>query len=112
MPELPKLPELPGIDDNKNLPQLPSFPRSLFGEKFSQDSIKNAIAGEKEDESGFDADESESEEETMMMQKPVGKNLKTKELENEDEYKRFQKFERRTLETPSFSDYNAPYKRT
>lgn len=53
VPELPKLPDLPDLDipdldemDESNVPhKLPSIPQSSFGEKFSQNSIKNAVSG-------------------------------------------------------------------
>ena len=55
LPSLPKLPELPTLPANQSipksqLPQLPKFPASSFGEKFSQDAIKEAVKGEKEEE--------------------------------------------------------------
>jgi hypothetical protein len=65
LPPLPKLPDLP-LDNSTNLqfkPNiLPRFPSSSLGNKFSQDTIKDAISGEKEDE---EADESEEEIQTM-----------------------------------------------
>ena len=78
LPELPKLPELSRIDVengpvNTDSPsQLPSYPSDSFGEKFSQNAIKDAIKGEKGDEEeneAYDADESqefENDEEEMM----------------------------------------------
>jgi hypothetical protein len=76
LPELPKLPDFPGVDsDNSDyadmdLPQLPSFPNNSLGNKFSQNTIKEAVAGEKEVEPE-EADELSSEfdeEEAPMMQ--------------------------------------------
>ncbi len=75
MPDLPEIPELPALPDwekenkEEELPQLPSFPNNSFGEKFSKNSIKDAVTGEKE-ERGFEADEF-VEEEPQMMQKPL-----------------------------------------
>ena len=54
LPRLPELPTLPGLQNfpdsedeySKELHQLPSFPTSEFGEKFSQDIIKNAVEGD------------------------------------------------------------------
>lgn len=51
IPELPTLPPLENFpqndyDDLRELHQLPSFPTNQIGEKFSQNSIKNAISGE------------------------------------------------------------------
>lgn len=76
LPELPKLPELPSLDEFSseskiNLPALPSYPNSSFGKKFSQNAIKDAVSGEKEEEEEFNADES-LEEETMR--KPLSRN--------------------------------------
>jgi len=67
LPELPKLPELPDIDKEEKLPQLPSFPSNQFGNKFSQNAIKEAVTGRKEVEEVYDADESVG---TRMMQRP------------------------------------------
>jgi hypothetical protein len=60
LPQLPKLPSLPSIqnfpeieeENLKELHQLPTFPTNSLGEKFSQDTIKNAIGG-KEEENEF-----------------------------------------------------------
>ena len=76
LPRLPKLPELPNIrggelDDSK-IHQLPSFPTNALGEKFSQDTIKEAIAGEKEGGEVFGADDFATNN-TQMMQKPLKK---------------------------------------
>ncbi len=54
MPELPKIPELPKFNfsselPSANLPHLPSFPNSSIGRKFSQNAIKGAISGEREE---------------------------------------------------------------
>jgi len=73
LPELPKLPEIPQINEeipqiNKEPPrineedipsihQLPSFPNSQLGQKFSQNTIKEAVTGRKEVEDAFDADD-------------------------------------------------------
>lgn len=59
LPPLPKLPEFPRISEigSSRLPfQLPSFPDSPIGQKFSQNTIKDAVAGEKESE-GVQGDE-------------------------------------------------------
>ena len=50
LPELPKLPELPNIEDKEPIHQLPSFPNNSLGDKFSQDTIKDAVTGKKEGE--------------------------------------------------------------
>jgi hypothetical protein len=78
LPELPKLPELPSMDEfsyeDESLPQLPKFPNNPLGDKFSQNTIKEAITGKKEDEEVFDAEDFSEEE--GMMQKPLQKPLR------------------------------------
>lgn len=102
LPELPRLPDLPKINDNKGLSQLPSFPRNSLGDKFSQNTIKDVVSGEEEDDEEENADEfSYNQENTQMMLKPEKKNLMTREMdEGNREYRQFQKFEKRVLETP------------
>ncbi len=84
LPELPSIPKLPKIsemdeDEEKyNLPKLPSFPNNSYGEKFSQDTIKEAVGGVKEEEEVDEADEFDDDEERMM-QKPLRKS-NTKEI--------------------------------
>ncbi|VVB83989.1 Uncharacterised protein [uncultured archaeon] len=73
LPELPQLPELPEFEDtdeysNEKLAQLPSFPDSNIGRKFSQNSIKEAVTGKKEDEE-VETDEF-AENEMQTMRKP------------------------------------------
>ncbi len=55
LPELPKLPELPPIESRpgqeRQMPKpnaLPRFPSSPTGNRFSQNTIKDAVSGEKE----------------------------------------------------------------
>jgi hypothetical protein len=76
LPDLPRLPELPRLEDEappKPIHQLPSFPQNSLGTKFSQNSIKDAVTGEKEGEV-FDADEfAEEEDELRMMREPLKK---------------------------------------
>jgi hypothetical protein len=57
LPELPKLPELPGKRNSEPIHQLPSFPNNSLGEKFSQNTIKEVVTGEKEGEEVFEADD-------------------------------------------------------
>jgi hypothetical protein len=84
IPELPKLPELPPMHnfskEDENLPQLPTFPNNSLGNKFSQNTIKEAVAGKKEDEEVFDAEDF-PEEHKGMMQKPLQKSF-SKEYED------------------------------
>jgi hypothetical protein len=73
LPELPPLPEFPmqsSREFQKKPLQLPRFPNDSLGEKFSQNTIKEAISGKKEDE--VLADEF-AEEESQMMQEPQEK---------------------------------------
>ncbi|OYT36904.1 hypothetical protein B6U91_00110 [Candidatus Pacearchaeota archaeon ex4484_71] len=73
LPELPKLPELPPIGEEEGqIHQLPTFPRNSLGEKFSQDTIKEAVTGEKE-EGGRIADDFKPLDEKRMMQEPLQK---------------------------------------
>ena len=71
LPELPDLPDFEESKDERQLSQLPRFPNDSLGEKFSQDTIKEAVTGEKEGSEGdFEADEfvPERKEEQMMPQ--------------------------------------------
>lgn len=71
LPELPRLPELPEIKESSGdkLPQLPQFPNDSLGDKFSQDTIKEAVTGKKED-NGVGADESAEERKMQKMREP------------------------------------------
>jgi hypothetical protein len=77
LPELPKLPELPSMNEfsyeEEHLPQLPTFPNNSLGNKFSQNTIKEAISGKKEEEEVFNAEDFQVEEKGMM-QKPLKRN--------------------------------------
>tara|TARA_Y100000310_G_scaffold270154_1_gene283806 strand:+ start:744 stop:1328 length:585 start_codon:yes stop_codon:yes gene_type:complete len=55
LPELPELPEMPkmGNREEERIPKLPSYPSNDFGKKFSQNAIKSAVSGGKEDEGDF-----------------------------------------------------------
>lgn len=89
LPELPKLPDLPelpakGSMDSgarsysqeipEEVPQLPSFPASKSGDKFSQSMIKEAISGkaswDKEVDDMEDEDADDFAEEKQMMWEP------------------------------------------
>ena len=77
LPELPKLPELPSLSrspsfERVSLPNLPSYPNSSLGKKFSQNAIKDAVSGEEEDD--FEEDEAEdfSDEDEIMPKSPQG----------------------------------------
>lgn len=84
LPELPDLPEFPSIDsppndssfkENESLPKLPSFPNNKVGNKFSQESIKEAVTGKKEvveeDEDADDFSLPELPEKPSMMHEPL-----------------------------------------
>jgi len=68
LPQLPKLPELPELPSVKNrnfqtpIHQLPSFPNSPMGQKFSQNTIKSVVSSNtrpvgKESDRVFEADD-------------------------------------------------------
>jgi hypothetical protein len=53
LPELPSLPNLPSLDNydrQEDIHQLPAFPTSALGERFSQNTIKNAVMGDEDAE--------------------------------------------------------------
>ena len=91
LPELPKLPDLNNkLKSPKEIYQLPSLPNNSFGNKFSQNAIKQAVSGGEEDEEVFDADEF-AEDKGRMMQKPLEKKIfpirkkaLTREIEEEE----------------------------
>jgi len=82
IPELPRLPRLPDLPnwEEKNISSLPSFPSSPAGKRFSQESIKDAVSGKKE-EDDFYADEFPNSE-MRMMREPLRKPM-TEEVEEE-----------------------------
>jgi len=84
LPELPKLPDFPRLEDDESLSskesihQLPGFPSNSLGRKFSQDSIKDAVAGEK-DVGGSEVDEFDMTEDMRGIRDPLRKS-RTKEI--------------------------------
>ncbi len=55
LPKLPRLPELPDDSEfEKTPPQLPRYPASSWENKFSQENIKEAVTGKKEEMVGTD----------------------------------------------------------
>lgn len=90
LPELPELPQLPESGDfsNESIPELPSFPSGSLGNKFSQDTIKEAVAGrrggeERANEFAEDEEmrkfskEAEESEDLQTMRKPLMKETKS-----------------------------------
>ncbi len=79
LPELPKLPEFPGFEESEkkgSLSKLPQFPDSSLGKKFSENTIKEAVSGEKEEDSEVpEADEFVSRRE-QRMPRPLGGNIR------------------------------------
>ena len=69
IPELPRLPELPN-DYPRPIYQLPSFPNNSLGDKFSQNTIKEAIAGREEGDFEEIVDDFDSIEEPQKIQIP------------------------------------------
>ncbi len=122
LPDLPQLPELPPIGSLENpsqieigkkeaLPQLPSFPNTSFGDKFSQNSIKEAIAGKKEVENEGNADEFELPKlpEVPMMQEPL-KTIRTKEMDESQNERRLS-MEFREIKKPFSKNIYSPEKK-
>jgi len=83
LPRLPRLPDLPGMEEfpERSIHQLPSFPSNSLGTKFSRDSIKDAVSGERRGGEDFYADDF-SGDEMRMMQEPL-RRPKTEEVEEE-----------------------------
>jgi hypothetical protein len=67
LPQLPQLPDLPSDNFQFKPNMLPRFPQNSLGDKFSQDTIKDAVSGEKEDEMT-----NEPEEIQAMPKPPMG----------------------------------------
>jgi len=92
LPELPRFPELPKLEDRGQIHKLPSYPQSSFGEKFSQNAIKEAVSGKEEgDEEVWDADEFAREQEMQMMQQPLKKPM-TRQFDYKEEEEPLQEF--------------------
>ncbi|MEK6906283.1 MAG: hypothetical protein AABW81_01540 [Nanoarchaeota archaeon] len=77
LPELPRLPDFPNPpemeDDNftPKIHQLPSFPANSIGEKFSQNTIKEAVTGKKEVEEVLRTDDfADIDKNIRMMEEP------------------------------------------
>ena len=88
LPELPRLPDFPRLEDQdpdlkKSLSQLPRFPSNSLGKKFSQESIKDAVTGEKEGIGGSDVDEFET---VGRMKEPLKQSVRELPYEDMEEY--------------------------
>jgi len=106
LPELPKLPKLPEFPRTKEdigetqIYQLPSLPNNSFGQKFSQDTIKDAVTGGKE-EGNFEDYENDSQIMPSYPQEIITKpeipeefkEIAKKVKENEPIFIRIDKFE-------------------
>ena len=104
LPELPQLPELPEFQETgnfseENVPELPSFPADSLGNKFSQNTIKDAVSGGE----GIEEDEIEFPEKAKFeerMRRPFVREEKgtfprfeQKTVEEEPIFVRLDKFE-------------------
>jgi len=106
LPELPKLPEFPNQQKGKIKPvdELPEYPSSSSEEKFSRNTMKNAISGKEEgDKEAWDADEFARNQEMQMMQqplkKPMTKSYKQMEEEKQEIPEQFTKAASRVKKT-------------
>jgi hypothetical protein len=84
LPNLPKLPDFPRLTDDSPEPisRLPRYPQNSFGTKFSQNSIKEAVTGDEEDDELLADDFADSErdmDDMRMMQEPL-KRPRTEEM--------------------------------
>ena len=69
IPELPRLPEL-SEEFLPSIHQLPSFPNNSLGDRFSQNTIKEAVTGREEGDFEEIVDEFEGLEDHQKIQKP------------------------------------------
>ena len=101
LPKLPKLPELTESDnEEEQVYKLPSFPSNSIGKKFSSNTIKEAVAGEKEDE--FLANDFMDEDEKRMMQEPARRSFIEEIGEEPQKSKRFGRVKEKTIIEPIF----------
>ena len=74
LPDLPTLPSIPNFEEQtEELPQLPNFPKTALGEKFSQDVIKKAVNGKKEERREISEDDFSKEKGQMILESPQKK---------------------------------------
>ncbi|MBT3691360.1 hypothetical protein HOG16_03920 [Candidatus Woesearchaeota archaeon] len=83
LPRLPSLPKMPGVEPSINsgfpkmktsnsepLNNLPSFPNNSLGSKFSQNTIKQAVTGNEEENDYNHYEDDEESTPTMPIRKP------------------------------------------
>jgi hypothetical protein len=88
LPELPRLPDFPRLEDQdpnlkNSLSRLPRFPSNSLGKKFSQESIKDAVTGEKEGDGGSEIDEFEV---AGKLKEPLKRSVRELPYEDMEEY--------------------------
>jgi hypothetical protein len=103
--KLPELPKLPNFEEESQfngerdeiLPKLPSFPSNSFGDKFSQDTIKEAVSGKRNFKENLDLEPEELETPKITTQEiselPTQKIIQRKSEKREPVYIRVDKFE-------------------
>ena len=80
LPDLPKLPSIPNFGEpSGELSPLPNFPKTVLGEKFSQDVIKKAVNGKKEEGREISEDDFSTEKEQMIQESPQKSQYETRE---------------------------------
>ena len=71
LPDLPKLPSIPNFGEQAGeLSPLPNFPKTVLGEKVSQDAIKKAVNGKREEGKGISENDFSKEKEQMIQESP------------------------------------------
>ncbi len=97
LPELPSLnslPSLPPIKTTKPASKLPSYPSDSLGKQFSQNSIKNAVTGDENEDFSYNFDEDEYDEENEVQEPSMKYSMPTKRMDsNEPVFIRIDKFE-------------------
>jgi hypothetical protein len=97
LPEIPRLPEIPGLEDEdeiRRIPyKLPSYPPTSIGNKFSQNTIKNAISGKRDSLEEEDIENFENFKEIPSSSRPALK-PKAEEGSVEPVFIRIDKFEK------------------
>lgn len=98
LPQLPPLPTLPKIDEKSQKsfskhPPLPQYPSTSIGNSFSQNTIKEAISGERESDE-YSEEEDFQEERTIS---PLSK-IRSREIKEKEEGNFQHAFEEDSLE--------------